>query len=27
MHDEFVADHYELTGTDNIVIIPPSSGG
>ncbi|ATP55921.1 molybdopterin synthase sulfur carrier subunit [Pedobacter ginsengisoli] len=27
VHDEFVADHYELTGTDNIVIIPPSSGG
>jgi len=27
VHDEFVADHYPLTGSDNVVVIPPSSGG
>lgn len=27
VHDEFVADHYQLTGSDNVVVIPPSSGG
>jgi molybdopterin synthase sulfur carrier subunit len=27
VHDEFVADHYQLTGNDSVVVIPPSSGG
>lgn len=27
VHDEFVADHYQLTRNDNVVVIPPSSGG
>ena len=25
--DDFVVDNYKITGNDNIMIIPPSSGG